>query len=100
MLVFTIVSRLVARRYGNVGARFSASGSTAACVTFGVSAGGQSSVDKWSAAIHIAGIFGVTALGVAYFVVVRQDGSVLLTLCSVIGGLVGYKLGQRKTAAI
>ena len=56
-------------------------------------------MDKWSALIHVAGIFGVTALGVTYFVVVRQDGSVLLTLCSVIGGLVGYKLGRKKAAA-
>jgi len=93
------VLRPVATRSASGAEKCSANGSTAGCGTFGVSAGGQSSVDKWSALIHVAGIFGVTALGVTYFVMVRQDGSVLLTLCSVIGGLVGYKIGRKKAAA-
>jgi len=46
--------------------------------------------------VKIAGIIGVTALGISYFAFVRQDGTVLLSLASVIGGIVGYAIGKRK----
>jgi len=38
----------------------------------------------------------ITALGITYFVVIRQDSSVLLTLSSILGGLVGYGVGVRR----
>jgi hypothetical protein len=47
------------------------------------------------ALIACIGIAGVTALGVTYFIFVRQDGSVLLSLASVIGGIVGYVTGKK-----
>jgi hypothetical protein len=40
-------------------------------------------------------IIALTVLGVTYFLVVRQDGTVLLSLSSVIGGLLGYSIGKK-----
>ena len=34
----------------------------------------------------------LTLLGVTYFIFVRQDSTVLLSLSSIIGGIVGYKV--------
>ena len=44
----------------------------------------------------ITAIICLTALGITYFLVVRSDGSVLLSLSSIIGGLVGYRIGRKK----
>jgi len=38
----------------------------------------------------------ITVLGVVYFIFVRQDGSVLATLCSTIGGILGYLIGSKR----
>ena len=46
--------------------------------------------------IKITAILSVTALGIVYFITVRQDGTVLLSLCSIIGGLAGYWLGRKR----
>jgi len=43
--------------------------------------------------LKIVGIVCVTILGVTYFITVRQDSTVLLSLSSVIGGLVGFQIG-------
>jgi len=48
--------------------------------------------------VKITGILGITALGVSYFIFVRQDGSVLLSLASIIGGIIGYTIGRRKSS--
>ena len=45
--------------------------------------------------LKIVGIVCVTVLGVTYFITVRQDSTVLLSLSSVIGGLVGFQIGIR-----
>jgi hypothetical protein len=37
----------------------------------------------------------ITALGITYFLVIRQDSTVLLSLSSVLGGLVGYLVGKK-----
>ena len=37
----------------------------------------------------------VTALGITFFVVVRQDGTVLASLTGAIGALVGYLFGKK-----
>jgi len=42
------------------------------------------------------GITCITALGIVYFIFVRQDGSVLATLCSAIGGIIGYLVGAKR----
>ena len=47
--------------------------------------------------IKIITIICLTALGITYFVTIRQDGTVLLTLSSLIGGIAGYTLGVRKS---
>ena len=44
----------------------------------------------------VVAIISIAVLGVVYFIFVRQDGTVLLSLCSVIGGLVGYGVGRRR----
>jgi len=46
--------------------------------------------------LKIVAVLCLTALGITYFVTIRQDGTVLLTLSSIIGGVVGYQLGRRK----
>ena len=38
----------------------------------------------------------ITALGITYFITIKQDSSVLLTLSSIIGALVGYEVGKRR----
>ena len=48
------------------------------------------------ALVKISAIAGLTVLGVSYFYFVRQDGTVLLTLSSIIGGIVGYEIGKRR----
>lgn len=48
------------------------------------------------ALMKITAIVCLTALGVTYFVTVRQDGTVLLTLSSIIGGIAGYHLGKHR----
>jgi ABC-type cobalt transport system substrate-binding protein len=47
--------------------------------------------------VTTVGITCITLLGIVYFIFVRQDGSVLATLCSAIGGIVGYYFGIAKT---
>ena len=46
--------------------------------------------------VTTVGITCVTLLGIVYFIFVRQDGSILATLCSAIGGIVGYYFGIAK----
>ena len=41
----------------------------------------------------------ITALGITYFIFIRQDGSVLLSLSSILGGLVGYHVGRWRSSA-
>jgi len=41
-------------------------------------------------------IISLTILGVTYFITVRQDGTVLLLLSSLIGGIAGYYFGKHK----
>jgi len=41
------------------------------------------------------GVVCVTALGVTYFIIVRQDGSVLATLSAAIGGIIGVLVGRK-----
>lgn len=43
----------------------------------------------------ITGTVCVTALGITFFVVVRQDGTVLASLTGAIGALVGYLFGKK-----
>lgn len=45
----------------------------------------------------IVAIICITALGITYFILVRKDGSVLLSLSSIIGGLIGYLYGKGRT---
>jgi len=40
----------------------------------------------------------ITILGVVYFIFVRQDGTVLLSLSSILGGLAGYHYGKKRGA--
>ena len=46
-----------------------------------------------TAAVKITSIICVTMLGVSYFAFVRQDGTVLLSLSSIIGAIAGYTIG-------
>ena len=46
--------------------------------------------------VTTVGVICITLLGIVYFIFVRQDGSVLATLCSAIGGIVGYYFGIAK----
>lgn len=46
--------------------------------------------------VTTVGITCITLLGIVYFMVVRQDGTVLATLCSAIGGVIGYYFGISK----
>ena len=48
------------------------------------------------ALVKISAIAGLTALGISYFYFIRQDGTVLLTLSSIIGGIAGYVVGKRR----
>jgi len=52
-----------------------------------------------NAMIKITAIVCLTALGISYFYLIRQDGTVLLTLSSIIGGIAGYALGKRRGKA-
>lgn len=47
--------------------------------------------------LKVTGIVCITAMAITYFVTVAQDGSVLLTLSSIIGGLVGYQIGKKRS---
>jgi len=49
-----------------------------------------------NAMIKITAIVCLTALGISYFYFIRQDGTVLLTLSSIIGGIAGYVVGRRR----
>jgi len=49
-----------------------------------------------NALIKITAIVCLTALGISYFYLIRQDGTVLLTLSSIIGAIAGYALGKRR----
>ena len=49
-----------------------------------------------NAMIKITAIVCLTALGISYFYFIRQDGTVLLTLSSIIGGIAGYVVGKRR----
>jgi hypothetical protein len=46
--------------------------------------------------VKVSAIAGLTILGVSYFYFVRQDGTVLLTLSSIIGGIAGYVIGKQR----
>jgi len=48
------------------------------------------------ALVKISAIAGLTVLGISYFYFIRQDGTVLLTLSSIIGGIAGYVVGKRR----
>ena len=47
-------------------------------------------------AVVVVGIICLTVLGVTYFIYLRQDSTVLTTLASIIGGIVGYRFGRRR----
>ena len=47
--------------------------------------------------VKITAIVSLTILGVTYFLVVRQDGTILGLLASFIGGIVGYEIGRRRS---
>ena len=49
------------------------------------------------AGVKITAIVCLTALGTSYSYFVRQDGMVLLTLSSIIGGIAGYHIGKSKS---
>ena len=53
-------------------------------------------MDKERAILGCVGVICVTALGIAYFYFIRQDGSALLTLTGAVGAVIGYVLGKRK----
>ncbi|MEM3423575.1 MAG: hypothetical protein QXE51_03325 [Nitrososphaeria archaeon] len=42
------------------------------------------------------GIMGIVVLGSIFFIFVRQDGTVLTSLSSIIGGLIGYQVGKKR----
>jgi len=44
--------------------------------------------------VVITGILGIVALGISYFAFVRQDGTVLTSLSSAIGVMIGYLFGK------
>lgn len=46
--------------------------------------------------VKVTAIIGLTALGISYFYLIRQDGTVLLTLSSIIGGIAGYVVGKKR----
>ena len=46
--------------------------------------------------VKIVAIICLTILGCVYFVTIRQDGTVLLTFSSIIGGIVGYQIGKKR----
>ena len=50
--------------------------------------GGEDVKDKY--VVATIGIVCVTALGVVYFIFIRQDGTALAALSSVVGAIVGY----------
>ena len=51
---------------------------------------------KWRYLTLMVAIVSIAALGITYFIFVRQDGSVLLALSSVIGGIAGYHVGKAR----
>jgi len=51
---------------------------------------------KDSTIVTVVGIVSLTILGVVYFITVKQDSTVLTTLSSVIGGVIGYAFGKRR----
>jgi len=53
-------------------------------------------MDMGKVVLGCVGVVCVTALGVAYFYFIRQDGSALLTLTGAVGAVIGYVLGKRK----
>lgn len=40
--------------------------------------------------IIIVAIFSLTTLAIAYWIILRQDSTVLTTVSSIIGGVIGY----------
>jgi len=46
--------------------------------------------------VSVFGIGCLTALGIAYFLIIRQDSTVLLSLASIIGGMIGYRMGKKR----
>ena len=40
--------------------------------------------------------FQITILGIVYFVIFKQDSSVLITLSSILAGLAGYIFGKMR----
>ncbi len=50
--------------------------------------------DAW---VKCTAVICLTILGCTYFITIRHDGSVLLTLSSIIGGLIGYQIGKKKS---
>lgn len=45
--------------------------------------------------VKITAIICLTILGISYFYFIRQDGTILLTLSSIIGGVVGYAIRKK-----
>lgn len=52
---------------------------------------------KDETALKITGILCITAIAITYFIVIAQDGTVLLSLCSIIAGIVGYQIGKKRS---
>jgi hypothetical protein len=46
--------------------------------------------------VTVVGIVCLTALGITYFIFVRSDSTVLLSLASIIGGIIGYRVGKAR----
>jgi len=51
---------------------------------------------KDTTVVKIVAMICLTILGVSYFYLIRQDGTVLLTLSSIIGGIAGYVVGKSR----
>jgi len=53
---------------------------------------------KYIILLKIVSVCCLTALGITYFIYVKQDSTVLLSLSSIIGAMAGYAIGRRRRA--
>jgi len=51
---------------------------------------------KYIILLKIVSVCCLTALGITYFIYVKQDSTVLLSLSSIIGAMAGYAIGRRR----
>jgi len=52
-------------------------------------------MDMGKVILGSVGVVCITALGIVYFIFVRQDGTVLATLSGAIGAIIGLILGKK-----